>query len=212
MLTSPIVARPSRRTFSFALPLVLLIAACGTAAAPTPSPAQPTPVPTPTAVPGEGQPTDGSTGVGEPGGGGSGSNPGNPGLGGLIPFPLPGDPADNPLLGEATAVAPRGGMLNPQPVNVQLVRAIDGDDGVLAELRWMSGVEDCYGTDSIDVQKDDAARTIHITVLEGQVPGDAMCIEIAVLKATVVDLGDLAAGRWTISAEGDAPAIPLDVE
>jgi hypothetical protein len=38
-----------------------------------------------------------------------------------------------------------------------------------------------------------------------------MCIEIAVLKATAVDLGALAAGTWKISAEGDAEPIELEV-
>jgi hypothetical protein len=37
------------------------------------------------------------------------------------------------------------------------------------------------------------------------------CIDIAELKATVIDLGVLAAGTWTIAAEGDAPAITLEI-
>jgi hypothetical protein len=40
---------------------------------------------------------------------------------------------------------------------------------------------------------------------------DMACIDLAELRATVVDLADLAAGRWTISAEGDAPAITVEV-
>ena len=48
-------------------------------------------------------------------------------------------------------------------------------------------------------------------MLEGSAAGDVMCIEIAVLKATAVDLGALAAGTWTISAEGDAKPIELEV-
>jgi hypothetical protein len=38
-----------------------------------------------------------------------------------------------------------------------------------------------------------------------------MCIEIAVLKAAAVDLGPLAPGTWTITAEGAAPPIELEV-
>jgi len=207
MLTYPTVARPSRRALALALPLTLIIAACSAAAAPTLSPATPTPRPTPTAVPGEG-------GSGEPGGGsggntGGGSEPGNPGDG--ILFPFPPVPGDDPLLGDATVVEPKGGTLNPHPINVELVRAIVQDGHVIVEARWYSGVEDCYPTDSVQVDIDEDAKTIRMTVLEGSAAGDAICIEIAVLKATAVDLSALAAGTWTISAEGDAKPIELEV-
>ena len=207
MLTYPTVARPSRRAFALALPLTLIIAACGGAAAPTPSTAAPTPRPTPTAVPGAG-------GSGEPGGGsggntGGGTQPGDPGSG--IVFPFPPGPNDDPLLGEATVVVPKKGTIKPHPVNVQLVRAIVQDGKVIVEARWWSGVEDCYPTDSVQVDIDDAAKTIHVTVLEGSGPGDQACIDIALLKATAVDLGQLGAGTWTISAQGDAKAIELEV-
>jgi hypothetical protein len=202
MLTYPTVARPSRRALALALPLTLIIAACGAAAAPTPSPAG-TPRPTPTAVLG------GSVDPGGNGGNtGGGSDPGDPGMGGGIVFPLPGG-GDDPLLGDATVVVPKGGTLNPQPVDVQLVSATVQDGRVIVEARWTSGVEDCYPTDSVDVRVDEAAKTIHLRVLEGSAGGDVICIEIAVLKATAVDLGALAAGTWTISAEGTAEPIEL---
>jgi hypothetical protein len=209
MLTYPTVARPSRRTFSLALPLVLVIAACGSAAAPSPTPPEESPRSTPTAVPGVG---GGGGGAGSGGNTGGGTDPGNPGGGVGLPFPIPPGPADDPLLGDATVVVPNPGRLNPHPVNVQLVRAAVDDDGVLAELRWWGGVEDCYATDSVQVVRDDAAKTIKLTVIEGSNLGDMACIDIALLKATVVDLGDLAGGTWTISAEGDAPAITIEVD
>jgi hypothetical protein len=215
MLTYPTVPRPSRRTFSLALPLVLIIAACGSAAAPSRQPtAQPTPNPTPTAVPGVGaEPGGGAGSGGNPGSGTDPDQPGQAGTGIDLPFPLPPNPADDPLLGDATQVVPVPGRLDPHPVNVQLVRAaIDDADDVWVELRWYSGVEECYATDSVQVDRDDAAKTIKLTVVEGSTGGDAMCIEIAVLKATVVNLGDLAAGTWTVSAEGDAPSFELEVE
>lgn len=212
MLTYPTVARPSRRTFSFALPLVLLIAACGSAAAPRPTPGQATPQPTPTAVPGVGAEPGGNTGGGS-GGNTGGTDPGNPGTGiGGIVFPFPPGPAGDPLRGDATNVVPKPGRLNPHPVNVQLVRAAADDNGAFAELRWWSGVEECYATDFVKVERDDAAKTIKLTVIEGSNGGDIACIDLALLKATVVDLGALAAGTWTISAEGDAPAITLEVK
>jgi hypothetical protein len=211
MLTYPTVARPSVRAVALALPLAIVIAACGAAAAPTPSPASPTARPTPTAVPGDGASVDPGGNTGGVGGGvGGGSDP-DPGSGGGIVFPVPPVPGDDPLLGDATAVVPRKGTLNPHPVNVQLVRAMVQDGHVIIEARWMSGVEDCYPTDSVTVDVDEAAKTIKVTVLEGSAAGDVMCIEIAVLKATAVDLGPLAAGTWTISAEGDAPDIQLEV-
>ena len=206
MLTYPTVARPSRRALALALPLTLIIAACSAAAAPTPSPAAPSPRTTPTAVPGEG----GSGGGGGSGGNtGGGSQPGDPGDG--IVFPLPPVPGDDPLLGDATVVVPKAGTLNPHPINVQLVRATVQDGHVIVEARWYSGVEDCYPTDSVKVDIDEDAKTIKVSVLEGSAAGDAICIEIAVLKATAVDLGALATGTWTISAEGDAKPIELEV-
>lgn len=211
MLTYPTVTRPSRRTLSFALPLVLVIAACGSAAAPSQAP-EATPQPTPTAVPGAGV-VDGGGGGGSGGNTGGGTDPGKPGAGGgIIPFPIPPGPADDPLFGDATNVVPVPGRLNPHPVNVQLVRAFLDDEGVVAELRWWSGIEECYATDSVRIEKDDAAMTIKLTVIEGSNQRAMACIDIAMLKATMVDLGTLAAGTWTISAEGDAPPIPLEVK
>lgn len=194
------VARPSRRGIALALPLALVIAACGAAAAPTPSPVE-TPRATPTAVPGVG---------GVPGGGAGGGAGGN--TGGGIVFPIPPVQGDDPLLGQATVVTPKAGRLNPHPVNVQLVRAASDADGVRIEVRWWSGPEECYATDSVQVERDDVAKAIKLTVIEGSSDGDAVCIDIAMLKATVIDLGVLPAGKWTISAEGDAPAIDVDVE
>ena len=171
---------------------VLTLAACSSAGAPSPTP-EVTPKPTPTAVPGGG--SGGSTGSGVIGGG---------------PIVVP-DPNGDPLLGQATFVNPAAGLINKHPVNVQLVRALADDQGIRAELRWWSGVEPCNALDSVDVDKDEAARTIKLTVIEGSGPGDIACIDLAQLKAVVVDLGALASGTWTITAEGDAPASTVEV-
>jgi len=96
-------------------------------------------------------------------------------------------------------------------VLVGLIRAVADSTGVTAELRWWSGVAPCNALDSVQVEKDETAKTIKLTVIEGSGQGDQACIDIAQLKATVVDLGNLAAGTWTISAEGDAPAITIEV-
>ena len=184
------------RTLPAVLLTILTVAACGAAAGPSPTP-EATPAPTPTAVPG-----NGGTGGGAIGGGG------NAGGGGGIVDPGPGV---NPILGQATFVGPTAGLINQHPVSVQLVRAVADDQGATAELRWWSGVAPCNALDSVRIDKDEAARTIRLTVIEGSGRGDVACIDIAQLKATLVDLGKLAAGTWTISAEGDAPAIQLEV-
>ena len=183
---------------ALALLLVIVLAACGGAAAPSPTPAAvATARPTPTPVPGD------------PGGGGSGGNTG----GGIVPPLFPGGGAnENPLFGGATYLQPTKGLVNQRTVNVQLVRAIVNADGsATADLRWWSGVAPCSALDHVELVADEAAKTIRLKVIEGSGAGDIACIDIAQLSATAVDLGKLASGKWTISAEGDAPAIPLDV-
>lgn len=210
-------ARLSRRPLAGAFLVLLTLAACaGGPAMPTPAPtAAPTtpsetPKPTPTAVPGQ----DGGSGGGtDPGGagGGSGTNVGT----GILPpgltFP-DGEVPDESLLGDAKYLTPTAGLTNQRTASIQLLRAAIGDDGkAVADLRWYSGVAPCNALDSVRLQKDDTVRTIHLTVVEGSGPGDVMCIEIAELHAVAVDLGVLAAGTWTVSTEGDASAIKLDV-
>lgn len=189
-------ATSSRPRLGRLVPAVLILAACGgAAAAPTASPAGPTGAigtlrPSPTPVPGD---------------------PGNGNTGGIV-FP-PVDPPDDPLFGPANYVTPIAGTLNPHPVNVQLLRAVQREDGtILADLRWWSGVAPCNQLDHVEMARDEAARTIHLTVIEGAGKGDVACIEIAQLNATTVDLGTLAAGAWKLSAEGDAPTISLEVK
>jgi hypothetical protein len=204
------------------LAAVGLGACAGAASAPSLTPTtgpQATPQPTPTAVPGDpgsgstpGGGTDPGSGGTDPGsGGGSGGNVGS----GILPpgltFPTAPGP-DQGLLGEARYLTPTPGLVNPRNASVQLVRAALTTDGkTFVDLRWYSGVAPCNALDSIKVAKDDAARTVHLTVVEGAGAGDQVCIDIAELHAVAVDLGVLATGTWTISATGDAPAIELDV-
>jgi hypothetical protein len=183
---------------------VLAVAACAGVATPSPSPGAPsTPRPTPTAVPGD------------PGGGIGGTDPGSgggSGGGGGIP-PLPGGGAnENPLLGNATYLEPAQGLVDQHPVRVQLVRALVNPDGtVTADLRWWSGVAPCSQLDHVEIDLDAAARSVRLQVIEGSGAGDIACIDIAQLSATTVNLDLLAHGTWTISADGDAPPITLDV-
>lgn len=107
-------------------------------------------------------------------------------------------------------VVPRPGTLNPKPVAPTLLEpAVDGRH-VVVRVSWYSGVEPCYILDSVDVKR--TGTDIEITVLEGSGPADQMCIEIAELKATIVDLGELEPGTYTISAPGgDAPPVTVTV-
>lgn len=204
------------RTLASALVVVFALAACGSGAS-SPRPtvdAASTPRPTPTAVPGD--PGNGGTGPGtgvtDPGSGGGsgGSSGGNPG-GGIV-IPIPGGANDNPLFGGATYVKPTQGLVNLRTVNVQLVRAVVNADGsVTGDLRWWSGVAPCSALAHVELVRDDATKTIRLEVVEGSGQGNVACIDIAQLGATTIDLGKLASGTWTISAEGDAPAITLDV-
>lgn len=189
------------------LAIVLVVAACaGAAPAPSPTPgAIATPRPTPTAVPGD-PGTGGNTGAG-----GGGSDPGS-GTGGGIVIPNPGGANDNPMLGNATYVKAAVGLVNQRTVNVQLLRAVVNADGtVTADLRWWSGVAPCSALDHVEMTSDEAGKTVHFKVIEGSGAVDVACIDIAQLTATAVDVGKLASGTWTLSVEGDASPIKVDV-
>jgi hypothetical protein len=175
--------------------VVFVLAACGAAAAPTPSPA-PIASPTPTPVPGAG---------GVVGGGGSGGS----GVGGVGVAPPPGGVPQDPNLGRAQLVAPQPGQKDLHPVSVVLARAAVDGHHVSIELRWWSGIAPCSVLDSVQVQRD--ATTFTLTPMEGSSGQPVACEDIAQLKATVVDLGDLDSGTYTIKASGDAPATTVTV-
>jgi hypothetical protein len=98
----------------------------------------------------------------------------------------------------------------PRPVAFEKVSpAIDGRH-VIGKLTWTSGVEPCYVLDSVDVVRD--GNAIVLTVLEGSGQQDAICIEIAETKSTIVDLGDLEPGDYTIEVtNSDIPPITITI-
>jgi hypothetical protein len=183
----------SRRENGGPGPFILLVigialAACGPVATSTatPPPAGPTPTPVPGAT-------------GNPGG-----NSGNTG-GGINPPCC----KDDPILGQATFVVPQPGQQDLHPVNVQMIRsAIDGRH-LTIELRWWSGVAPCTILDSVQVDRDGTIFTL--TPQEGSSGQPIACDDIAQLKATIVDLGNLDPGSWTIKASGDAAPITVVV-
>jgi hypothetical protein len=177
---------------------VLLLGACGSAAAPSssPPPDDASPSAAPPANPG------GSTGGGAPGNPGQ-TDPTAP-IGG-IGNPTPVDPGR----GQPKLVIPRPGQLNPRPVGAaSLVPAVNGHH-VLVKVTWWSGVEPCSVLDSVKVERSGTAITIQL--IEGSGDANAICIEIAEQKATIVDLGELEPGTYTISAGGKGDATPVTI-
>ena len=179
--------------------LVVSIAGCAGAAGPTVKPGQDgSRGPSPTAVPGD-------QGDGAGGGQNGGSGGGIVGGGGQVDPPPVGGANDG-----ANLVVPKPGQLDPNPVSAAgLAVSVDGRH-VTVRLTWWSGVEPCYVLDSVRVIRD--GQTITLTAFEGHGPGDAVCIEIAQLKATVVDLGELEPGTYVIDVEpGDATPVTIEV-
>jgi hypothetical protein len=183
---------------------IAAVGACtaGPGGAPTPSLStlarSEVPSPTPVPVP------DPSAGSGSAGGGSSG----NPGTGIIDPAPpgIGGNPGDP----KPAFVTPVAGAKDVHPIIATGLRAAANGRKVAAQVSWYGGVEPCSVLASVDVTRD--GRTITLTVNEGSVAApDTMCIEIAMLKATVVDLGELDPGTWTIVAH-DAPPVEVVVQ
>ncbi len=182
-----------RKPLLAGLCLSIVLGACGAAAAPSP----------PSSV--EASPPPGATVPGGAGGGvGSGGDPGTgggfPGIGDLFP-----PPPDEPGL-----VVPKPGRLNVHPVGVTTLEVAVRDRHAWARVSWWSGVEPCAVLDSVLVER--VGTTVTITVREGADALEVACIEIARLKATIVDLGELEPGSYTVSAFGEAPEVTLDVK
>ena len=175
----------SSRTLATSLLFVMLVpllAGCAAAAGSA------SPPPSNPPADGSGQPPedpDTSVGIGQPGGG----------------DPGPGQPR---------IVVPQPGQLDVRPIPAQtLTASVDGRRVVIA-IDFVSGVEPCYVLDSIVVQG--GPGTFAITLRQGHGPGDNACIEIAEMKRTLVDLGELDPGTYGISdALGGAPAITVTV-
>lgn len=194
-----VVCRPmtTPQRFLSTVAAVILLAGCAATGAPPSAPGTP--------------PTGGSSSAAvdlptsEPQAGSSGSS----GSGIVDPSLSPGPalPAD-PGTGQAQLVRPRPGQKDPHPVApTKLEASVDGHH-VLVKVSWYGGVEPCSALDSVKVER--TGTDIAITPFEGTGDPGAICIEIAVLKATIVDLGDLDVGTYRIVAPfGDA--VPLEI-
>jgi hypothetical protein len=143
----------------------------------------------------------------DPGGGVSGT----PSSGNASDLPLPVDPTPvDPGAGQPALVVPEPGRQDPHPVAPTLLQASVDGRHVLVKTSWYGGVAPCSVLDSVHVEK--GPGTIALTVIEGSSDQTAVCPELAMLKATIVDLGELDPRPWTITAPGsDAAAIHLTI-
>jgi hypothetical protein len=225
--------------FTAGLLLALALTACSGSApiapAPTPTPptvtapigSDPTAVPIgsaptgPGAEPGglvPGGPADGGSGSGSgsgtaPGGNGGGGNggsaPGDPGTG-VVTSPPDGDGGGIVPDPPGTLVTPVAGLLNLRQIGAtKLEPALNGND-VAVRISWVSGVEPCSVLAGVNVARD--GNTFKLTITEGSKGEGMACIEIAMFKATIVDLGKVDPGTYTITAYGDAPAATVEVK
>jgi hypothetical protein len=159
-------------------------------------------------------------GANDPGGGVAPANPGgggggNVGGGVVVPDPAPGgggvDPGDDM---RPSIEDPVPGQLNPVPVAVwKMEPSIDGRH-VQVLLSWWSGPAPCSVLDSVEVER--SGSTITMTPREGADPaagnGQLACPAIAMLRGTIVDLGELEPGTWTLVANGDLAPITITIE
>jgi hypothetical protein len=158
------------------------------------------PSPTPSPSPGEGS-----------GSGGSGGSVGSD-------VPVGSQPRNDPptaghpvFPGQPQLLVPHPGHVDLHPVGITNLEVADAG-GAIVRASWWSGIEPCTGLDSVVVRHE--ASTILITVREGSPPnsGNMACIDIAVFKATLVDLSNLPPGSYTVRpTDGDAAAIRLTI-
>jgi hypothetical protein len=191
--------------------------ACAALASPDPLPAE-APSAEGSAVP----PFGGSDGAGcsDPGSAEGETPTSDPSPAACAPPPSTGDPdavvtsppldpnASFPPEPQAGLVEPVPGVIDPHPVGVDAISATVEGGRLVARLEWISGVEPCYSLATVAVERD--GSTFTLTPLEGPTALDVACIEIAVYKATLVDLGILPAGVYTLQA-GEGPADPVTI-
>jgi hypothetical protein len=114
----------------------------------------------------------------------------------------------DPAAGKPALVIPLPGRQNAHPVvPIALEASVDGRH-VLVKVTWYGGVEPCSVLDSVTVER--SGTDIAITPIEGSSDPTAVCIEIAMLKATIVDLGDLEPGTYHIASPGSDVA-PIEI-
>ncbi len=186
------------RTTLVAWLAAVALAACSVASGPPPTSPPTNPVASGSvAAAGAGSTSSGSTRSGSGGVRGTGG----------IAVPNPSDGGLPPV--EPTLVVARPGRLDTHPVMVTGLEARVEGSHAIVQLSWWSGVAPCSVLDSVVVDR--AGATIALTVREGADQLGVACIELAQYKATLVDLGPLAPGMYTISALGEVTPVTVTV-
>lgn len=127
--------------------------------------------------------------------------------------PNPGGGVD-PGAGMAPSIeVPVPGQINPMPVTVWTIEPKVEGRRVTVLLSWWSGPAPCSVLDSVEVARD--GTKIKMTPREGADPaaagGQLACPAIAMLRGTIVDLGELDPGTWTLVANGDLAPVSITV-
>ena len=195
----PAARAPFGAAPSVAIALAVLLAACTSASIPVVPPSAPPVTVTPPAVAsGPAGPTDPGTPPDAPV-----TAPGSPGSSDPPPR-TPGIPGPQP-----TMVTPAEGLSGVHPVGASAIEAQVSGRNVIVRLSWWSGPAPCSVLAGVDTARD--GTTFTLTIREGAAQEGVACPEIAMLKATVVNLGAPGPGIWTIAAYGPAPAVQVTV-
>jgi hypothetical protein len=111
--------------------------------------------------------------------------------------PAPDQPVSNPPVttvpnpGPTTLeVEPREGLVDVVP---HIFDKAEPLGPTTIRVEFYGGVEECEGLDHVDVEE--TKKKVTITLHTGRVPEAEVCIEIALLKATTVELESPLAGR-----------------
>jgi hypothetical protein len=112
--------------------------------------------------------------------------------------------------GAGRIIVPKPGQLEVRSLPAQSMSAsVDGRHAVVT-VTFAIGVEPCSILDSVVVERGE--RSFAIALREGHGPGNEVCIMIAEIARTVVDLGALEPGTYAVSdTTGGAPAISFVV-
>ncbi|MEJ7747717.1 MAG: hypothetical protein WKF56_00315 [Candidatus Limnocylindrales bacterium] len=110
----------------------------------------------------------------------------------------------------ARDVIPRPGQLDVRPIPAETIKATLEGRAVTLTITWLSGVEPCSILDSIVIDRGD--HRFAVTLREGHGPQEIACIMIGETHRTVVALGELPAGTYTVvDAVGGAAPIEVTV-
>jgi hypothetical protein len=96
-------------------------------------------------------------------------------------------------------VEPREGLVDVVP---HIWDKAEPLDSTTVRVEFYGGVEECEGLDRVEVEE--TKDTVTITLYIGRVPSAEVCIEIALLKATTVELDSPLGGREIVDGAARA--------